>query len=643
MLGRKVNVFLSALLGLFFLFPIIAGAAQIMPVNPTSPGAAKKKAGIDAWQSRNIFPLLGNINAVADNGVTYVAVGDAFTNVSTKYAAILHSADGINWTALASSPTSKNLRGVAWGGGVFIAVGDTGTLLKSVDGINWSVIVTSNLKNLANLNAITFGLLNDGTPMFVAVGEGGLILTSTNLGTDWTKQTPATTMSFFGITYGVLGNNAPGFVAVGAGGAAQISDDGVSWTRFVTAVNSTLYGVTYGNGVFIAAGASGKIVISADAVTWSLMTSGITTNLRGVAYGNGSFTAVGEKGKVMTLLSNGVWLGMTTGLTTTIKAIRHSDAGLFYAAGDAGAILSSRDADYDVWMVTAAKTVNTVQGRFIAPIFANGLFVTVGTFGRVLTSADGTTWTSSAVGPDWGVTGYNIFPVLQAIAYGNGIFVAVGNEGLVYTSPDGLAWVQQRLPAGNTNSNLNLYGVTFGNNRFVALGETGVIWSSADGITWEQQTSPTLQDLYGITYGSGKFVAVGNKVTLTSADGITWAAVTISYRLENIAFGNTTFVAVGANGIILTSATGTAWSNPQKSTVTGALYGIVYDGSTYFVAVGAGGIIISCQDAGVTWTKRASKSTAIFEGVTYGTVNGVSTFVAVGGNSTILQSDNVTP
>src|SRR5437667_5611743 len=61
--------------------------------------------------------------------------------------------------------------------------------------------------------------------------------------------------------------------------------------------------------------------------------------------------------------------------------------------------------------------------------------------------------------------------------------------------------------------------------------------------------------------------------------------------LHGIVYGNSQFVAVGAGGVILTSADGVNWVLGQSPTVS-ALSGIAY-GTSQFVAVGDTGTIVS--------------------------------------------------
>ncbi len=77
------------------------------------------------------------------------------------------------------------------------------------------------------------------------------------------------------------------------------------------------------------------------------------------------------------------------------------------------------------------------------------------------------------------------------------------------------------------------------------------------------RASGTSNDLNGVTYGNGLLVAVGKDgIILTSPDGVTWTrrASPTSNPLYDVAYGNGLFVAVGRDvgsygdyGTILTS------------------------------------------------------------------------------------------
>jgi hypothetical protein len=78
------------------------------------------------------------------------------------------SGAGTTWTRRISQ--GNHLRGVAYGDGLFVAVGNDGTILTSPDGVNWTV-QTSGTDH--SLHGVTYG-----NGLFVAVGDNGTILTS---------------------------------------------------------------------------------------------------------------------------------------------------------------------------------------------------------------------------------------------------------------------------------------------------------------------------------------------------------------------------------------------------------------------------------------------------------------------------------
>jgi len=113
---------------------------------------------------------------------------------------------------------------------------------------------------------------------------------------------------------------------------------------------------------------------------------------------------------------------------------------------------------------------------------ASNLWVAVGSGGtgnRIVTSADGTTWTN---------TGSTVIDP-KAVAYKNNLWVAVGRTGnSIATSTDGVLWTGRGITMFSTGSG---YCVAFGNNLWVAGGYGGAnsIATSADGITWTSRTS----------------------------------------------------------------------------------------------------------------------------------------------------------
>jgi len=113
------------------------------------------------------------------------------------------------WTAV-TSPVTRSLTGVAYGGGAFVATGLLGTVVRSVDGGQTFTAVSS--PRTANFWALTYG-----NNEFVAVGEGGNVMRSPD-GLTWTAELAGTTETLQGIAW-----SGTRYVAVGTGGVILTS------------------------------------------------------------------------------------------------------------------------------------------------------------------------------------------------------------------------------------------------------------------------------------------------------------------------------------------------------------------------------------------------------------------------------------
>ena len=93
---------------------------------------------------------------------------------------MITSSDATTWTQQTSG-FSGEIRGVAYGNGLFVAVGETGGMITSTDGITWTAR-TSQFSTTRIWNVVYTG------SRWFAVGESGKMSTSTN-GTTWTSET----------------------------------------------------------------------------------------------------------------------------------------------------------------------------------------------------------------------------------------------------------------------------------------------------------------------------------------------------------------------------------------------------------------------------------------------------------------------
>jgi hypothetical protein len=99
-----------------------------------------------------------------------------------------------------------------------------------------------------------------------------------------------------------------------------------------------------------------------------------------------------------------------------------------------------------------------------------------------------------------------------------------GNSKRVMTSADGITWTYRTNAADNAWA-----GVAFGNSTFTAVANSGTsnrVMTSADGITWTSRTAVADVNWGPIAYVNSRFLAISSDTAVpfaqTSTDGITW-------------------------------------------------------------------------------------------------------------------------
>jgi hypothetical protein len=136
----------------------------------TSPDAV-------VWTPRTISYPYYDLNAVAWGNGTVVVGGDGSGG---QDGSIHRSSDGITWVSV--SAFGKNVRGVTFWDGLFLATANDGQLLVSGDGFNWSQRFSGITLDGQNLRDAHFA-----RGLWTVVGNGGIILTSTNT-FNWTRR-----------------------------------------------------------------------------------------------------------------------------------------------------------------------------------------------------------------------------------------------------------------------------------------------------------------------------------------------------------------------------------------------------------------------------------------------------------------------
>ena len=430
----------------------------------SSSGIAISTNGLD-WSEPFIPNTSGN------------AIAFAFGRFFIGSTYIRFSTDGLTWTD-ATNTFGADVRAFAFGGGRLVGLGSASSAWWTDDGPTWTrtlFIATGNWISAAYGNGVFVGLV-DSTPS---------IWTSTN-GSNWVQRTVG---DYFhsGISF------ADGqFILAGTFGHIFTSPDGTNWTaRSSNEGISSVKRIAYLNGGYVAVGDVGMIMTSPDGTTWKGRPSFSTVFLRTVAYGNGVYLA-GASGN-MVISTNGTnWSEMSDGCCVLALAFGN---GLFVGLSDGsgGSTAQIRTTvDGTVWN----PRTNLTSGALSDVVFANGLFVAVGTGPRIFTSTNGIQWTRQTV---------NFTDSLTAVTYGNGRFYATASFSKLAYSDDGTNWFIVPAPPAVFPA-----GIAAGDGCVALLDASYPrVWFSYDLRSWSnfQLRSSYFQN--AIAHGPGKFLIGG--------------------------------------------------------------------------------------------------------------------------------------
>jgi photosystem II stability/assembly factor-like uncharacterized protein len=234
---------------------------------------------------------------------------------------------------------------------------------------------------------------------------------------------------------------------------------------------------------------------------------------------------------------------------------------------------------------------------------------------------------------------------------------AVGTNGLCMTSDDdGGTWVSRTI---GTLGDLNAIVADRQGRMFCAVGAADYgyaqAWLSLDGITWEQVTPADLgtDDLVDVKFndqdgsfytvsGSGRVYKIRRRVNYDDPSIVKTFGTNSDYVCDFQNFdlsGTRFFFAVGSK--IWSADNGLATITERLAAPDAPLYSVAFDtvGQTTLVAVGAEGTIYTSVDSGVTWVKQTSGVTVTLRQVIFHYSTGTSgDFIAVGDEGTVLRS-----
>lgn len=252
-------------------------------------GANSKKTSYDGqtWSSSGGLGAFIEVADVLHTGAAWYAAGSNGVNRST---------DLSSWTNYALG--GGYYYGIGYSGSnAWVCVGAGGALYTSSTGTSW----TSRTSGTANdLRRVAYG---DG--VWVAVGASGTIVRAPSTFTTWATATSGTANTLRGVAYGDVGGGI--WVAVGYSATAIWSDDqGATWTAASAVGNiQDFYGLRWSvrHRCFIAVGddanGDGVIAVSRDGDTWVKLRPRASYALYELCEADDLTLAVGDTGAMM--------------------------------------------------------------------------------------------------------------------------------------------------------------------------------------------------------------------------------------------------------------------------------------------------------------------------------------------------------
>jgi hypothetical protein len=577
---RKSAVFLAALL------PVSAAAGSTQA--PARVGPRSIGAGL----------TLTNVRA---HGRTLVATG-------SNGRIIVSRDDGRTWARVSSS-VGSNLRGVAYGGGRWLAVGDLGAAATSTDGVHWTAV---DLGSVGAFRAVTYA-----RGAWVAGANEGTVLVSTDEMRTWRRAQIGTTVPFWGAA-----SSSGLTILTGDDGGILTSRDRLSWTLRQAPVpfepirdsRAFMWQVAHGPPGLVAVGARGAVAFSHDGQSWSAPRTPLTQTLRGVAYGRGRFVTVGEDGQIGASRDGRRWTLVRRVPTNEILRGVTFTGDAFVAVGDYGTVLRSRGGiKWKIILDGARRGLSAVT-------YGRSRFVAAGAGGRVLRSQNGIGWKAATV------------PTrrhLYGVGGGPSGFVAVGAKGVLLSSVDGRRWTSRK-----SGTRQSLRTVSFLNGRWYAAGDEGVFLSSGDGRTWKRDSSVAPFSVRQLAAGSGVQVAAGAGIIARRPPGGDWTLDPAGdYRFKTgVGFGGGWFVVVGHAGGIVRSRDGSDWT-PSLISAASNLDAVAYSDGLWLLSGGTTFLAISNDDA-ATWRLVPVPTHSSIRSIVFGGER----WVAVGDQGVILSS-----
>jgi len=455
----------------------------------------------------------------------------------------------------------------------------------------------------------------------VAVGDGGVVMYTTDGGTSWAKRTT----NYGNFLAGVSCPSTVECTAVGAlGWTWRSHDGGNTWNGSrLSNLSYNLFAVSCpSTSMCVAVGDHGTAMSTTDGgVLWSLQNSSTLQALFGVSCVDSNICdAVGNGGVTATTTTGGAfgWFGSDVGSAVPLSAV--SCRTYCFMTGLDGSVYVKPSTFFGQSTGHGSTGENGALYAISCPSTTNCL--SVGDYGIVVATTNaGTGWVQQSAPAD---SYYAINCPSTTIC------IAAGFQGHVAGTPDGgTTWSGQTSGTSQTLRSISCPSTT----TCFAVGENGaVIATTNGGGLWGTQTSNTALHLSAISCVSTTVcfaVTNADKFIKTSDGGANWstpAAVGTATGLTGVSCATTLICyATDSNNpstnLVYKTVDGATWAlsfnlaNDLQAGINAPFNAISCPTTTTCYAVGASGLIAETTDGGANWRTDSSRSTAELVGV----------------------------
>lgn len=258
-------------------YPALYGVVGLLPDPPEKTPVS--------WTTNDTLPASLYWKAVAFGNGVFVAIGN---NTATT----ARSTDGVTWALGGNTPSSQYWNHLFFVNGLFYVVNNSGFSASSPDGTTWTdrgtPTIASGNQRMVYSNT-TLVLMSSAT-------SDGRVATSTDGGVSWTARSLISSLGLSGLAFG-NGVLVASVSSTTTNTAFRSTDDGVTWSAVTLPVGKSWAKIAFGNGIFVMpVNNAAEALVSRDGLNWKLVTTAGDTGIVNIIFAEGTFFAFSPAG-----------------------------------------------------------------------------------------------------------------------------------------------------------------------------------------------------------------------------------------------------------------------------------------------------------------------------------------------------------